>query len=279
HPGRDWSVIGAVEGLILLSAITAVAVWQARPRRWLIVGWLWFVVTLFPVIGLSQGGEQAWADRFCYWPHIGLFVVSAWGLGVLVRRSRVTAWLCGAIALVVLGVLVHLTRIQVGYWHDTRSLWERALDVTTNNDVAHLHLGGYYSSYLDVPEKAELHFAEAVRIQPDNGVFLNYLGEALLRQGKAEEATEHLQAAVKRMPDFLPAWRSLGMARMRLNQPKEAVACYQEVVRLMPDSAEALASLGWAQWESGMHAIAVTSFESAIRLEPGLAEKFTNLAM
>jgi Tfp pilus assembly protein PilF len=279
HPGRDWSVTGAVEGVILLSAITAVAVWQARRRRWLFVGWCWFVGTLFPVIGLSQGGEQAWADRFCYWPHIGLLVVIVWGIGELVRRSRVLAWLCGAIALVVLGVLVHLTRIQVGYWHDTRSLWERALDVTPNNDVAHLHLGGYYSSYLDVPAKAELHFAEAVRIQPDNGVFRNYLAEALLRQGKVEQATKHLEVAVNHVPDFLPAWRSLGMARMRLNQPKEAVACYQEVVRLMPDSAEALTSLGWAQWKSGLHSEAVTSFESAIHLEPKMAERLTSLAM
>ena len=279
HPGRNWSVAGAAEGLALLGLITAVAIWQARRRRWLFVGWFWFVGTLLPVLGFSLGGGQAWADRFCYWPHIGLFVAMVWGIGELVERMRIPAWLTGAGTLVVLGILVHLTRIQVGYWHDTRTLWQRAVAVTSDNDVAHVHLGGYYSSILDVPEKAALHFAEAVRIQPENGAFRNYLGEVLLRQGKVEEARKHLEIAVKCAPEFPPAWRSLGMVRMRQNLPKEAVACFQEVARLLPESADALTTLGWAQWESGLRSEAVSSFRSALQVDSDMADQFTQQAM
>jgi tetratricopeptide (TPR) repeat protein len=278
HPGRNWAVVPAVAGLAVLTFISALAIWQVRQRRWLFVGWFWFVGTLFPVIGLAQGGEQAWADRFCYWPHIGFFMVIVWGISELVERWHIPAWLPGTIALGLLGCLVNLTRIQVGYWRDTPTLWKRALAVTTDNDVAHLHLGGYFNSILGF-EKAEQHFAEAVRLQPENGVFRNYLGETLLRQGKVEQATTHLEKAVKLLPDFLPAWRSLGMARMRLNQPKDAVVCFQEVVRLKPDSAEALTALGWVQWQSGLRSDANSSFQSALRLEPELADRFASQAM
>jgi hypothetical protein len=114
HRGRDWEVAPAIVGLLVLTLISVLAVWQVRRRSWLFVGWFWFVGTLVPVIGLAQGGEQAWADRFCYWPHIGLFMVFVWGIGEVVERMHIPGWLTAGFTLVVLGVLVNLTRIQVG---------------------------------------------------------------------------------------------------------------------------------------------------------------------
>ena len=86
HPYDHWSPAAALAGAAALLSLTALSVWQARRRPWLITGWLWFVVALVPVIGLAQGGKQAWADRFSYWPHIGLFVAVVWGLGECVER-------------------------------------------------------------------------------------------------------------------------------------------------------------------------------------------------
>jgi Tfp pilus assembly protein PilF len=263
HPGRNWAIAPAVAGLTVLTLISLVAVWRVRQRRWLFVGWFWFVGTLFPVIGLAQGGEQAWADRFCYWPHIGLFLAIVWGLRELSERCTIPAWVCGIAAGVTLAGLAATTWIQVGYWRTTPILWTRALDVTQNNDVAHLHLAQYYL-VLGVPEKSELHYAAAVRIQPENGLYQSFLGAVQLSQGKVTQAAEHLEEAVAHAPQLPEAWHNLGMARLRLGQPTSAIGCFLEELALVPESARALASLGIAQWQSGQTAEAIDTAKRAL---------------
>jgi hypothetical protein len=165
HPRGSWSVVAVAAGAGTLLVLTLFCVWQARRRPWFLVGWLWFVLTLLPVIGLAQGGPQARADRFCYWPHIGLIVAVVWGLGELVERWRVPASLVAAAAAVAVGCLVLLTQVQAAHWHDPETLWEHALAVTGPNAEACVHLGNYY---LDRgrPDVAKQHFVEAERIDP-----------------------------------------------------------------------------------------------------------------
>jgi protein O-mannosyl-transferase len=165
HPRGDWKVGPVLGGSAALLVITVVSLWQARRRPWFIVGWLWFVVTLLPVIGLSQGGPQARADRFCYWPHVGLFVAVAWGLGELVENWRIPASVVGAVGALAISCLTILTWIQAGYWHDPLTLWDHALAVTRRNAEAQVHLGKYY---LDQgrPADAEGHLNEALSIDP-----------------------------------------------------------------------------------------------------------------
>src|SRR4029077_18246534 len=98
HPYGNWSLPHTVAGAVTLLLLTALALWQARRRPWLLVGWLWFVGTLLPVIGLSQGGPQAWADRFTYWPHIGLLLALVWTLGEIVQRLRIPAAVSATVA-------------------------------------------------------------------------------------------------------------------------------------------------------------------------------------
>jgi len=164
HPYENWSMKSAALGAGVLLACT-IAAWQQRRRRpWLIVGWLWFVGTLLPVIGLSQGGKQAWADRFSYWPHIGLFVAVVWELAAWCERLRVPALVRRLGAAAVLACLTCLTWAQVGIWRDTLTLWQHAVNVTRDNDMAHEHLGRYY--HLNgQQELSEAHLLEAIRIQ------------------------------------------------------------------------------------------------------------------
>ena len=164
HPYRDWSWARALAGAGTLAVVTAVALWQRHSRPWLITGWMWFVLTMAPVIGLTQGGAQAWADRFSYWPHIGLFVAVVWGLGGLVGSSRLSRCVCGGLCVLVLGCLVALTRAQVGYWKDSIAAWEHALAITTKNDFAHQRLSICYRREGRNAD-AEYHLLEAVRIQ------------------------------------------------------------------------------------------------------------------
>ncbi|MGH7224079.1 MAG: hypothetical protein ACRELF_12690, partial [Gemmataceae bacterium] len=169
HPYDNWSPWSAALGAVTMLACTLVA-WQQRRRRpWLIVGWLWFVGTLLPVIGFAQGGKQAWADRFSYWPHIGLFLAVVRELADWVERLDVPDLLCRLAAAAALGGLTFLTWQQVGTWRDTPTLWEHALNVTRDNDQAHEHLGTYYHSQGQMA-LSETHLAEAVRIQSQRNV-------------------------------------------------------------------------------------------------------------
>jgi hypothetical protein len=139
-----WSASSALAGLGCLLSVSVLCWWQARRRPWLLVGWLWFVGALFPVTGLAQGGPQAWADRFSYWPHVGLFVALVWGVGEFAERCRVPVAVRGAVAGLVLGTLAVLTWSQVTWWRNSVTLWEHAVAVTSENDWAHQHLAVLY---------------------------------------------------------------------------------------------------------------------------------------
>jgi hypothetical protein len=164
HPYGNWSLLSALGGAAVLASITSLCWWQARRRPWLMTGWVWFVVTLMPVIGLAQGGAQAWADRFSYWPHIGLLVAMVWGIAEGVERVRLPARVCALAAALILGGLGALTWVQVTYWQNSLTLWEHALAVTQDNDRAHEHVSRWYREQ-GCPDAAEAHLVEASRIQ------------------------------------------------------------------------------------------------------------------
>lgn len=131
-----WKVLGAA---LLLIAITAFAVWRARREPWLLTGWLWFLGTLVPVIGLVQVGRQAMADRYTYIPSIGLFLAIVWTMAELLKEHRA---LLAATAGVVILALAAITRVQIGYWADSATLFRHALAATDDgNYLAHIGLG------------------------------------------------------------------------------------------------------------------------------------------
>jgi protein O-mannosyl-transferase len=151
----------------VLTAVTVLAVWQVRRRPYLLVGWLWFLGTLVPVLGIVQVGEQAHADRYAYVPHIGLFFAFVWGLADLCAGLRVPVAVRAGLAGVVLLALAVLTFEQVGYWQDGISLWEHTLTVTGPNPRAHDSLGTLYL-YQDNFTEARRHAEEAIRLDPRN---------------------------------------------------------------------------------------------------------------
>jgi tetratricopeptide (TPR) repeat protein len=272
HPHHDWSVLAALGGTAALLTITALAVWHVRRRPWLLVGWLWFVGTLVPVIGLAQGGEQAWADRFTYWPHVGLFVALVWGLAELVERLRIPAAVAGFAAAVVLAGFGAATWVQVGYWHDTAALWERALAVTETNHQPHFDLGRYYLERGRL-EEAEAHLATAASLHPHRAQYEYFLGVAQLCLGRADEAAGHLEEAWQLAPYSSEAWYALGLARLRQGQSEEAISCFQQALTRRPESTDALAGIGLGQWREGQQQEAVQSFRAVLERDPNWFEK------
>ena len=164
HPHDNWSPLRVLAGALCLVLVTAFAYRQARRRPWLFTGWLWFVLALLPVIGLAQGGAQAWADRFSYWPHIGLFVAMVWELERVLERLPMPPAIPKAILAIVLGVLTRLTQAQVSYWRDGVTLWEHAVAVTEDNDKAREHLAICYRKQGRFAE-ADYQLKETYRIQ------------------------------------------------------------------------------------------------------------------
>jgi hypothetical protein len=163
HPRGDWSWEASLAGAGLLVCVTGLALRHAHRRPWLLVGWFWFVGTLFPLIGFAQGGPQAWADRFSYWPHIGLFVALVWGATEVGARLRIPAPVSRALWAGALVGLMVWTSIQVSYWRDSITLWEHTLAVTERNAYAHERLSISYRRQGRTAE-ANVHALEANRI-------------------------------------------------------------------------------------------------------------------
>jgi tetratricopeptide (TPR) repeat protein len=281
HPATNWSMPAALAGAAALLTITGLAVAQRRRRPWLLVGWFWFVGTLVPVIGLAQGGGQAWADRFSYWPHIGLFVAIVWELVELANISlsrRLGSRVCAGVAAAAIGLLALLTFAQAGHWRSSQTLWERALAVSADNHYAHLHLGALALKGSQ-PDKAEAHFATACRIFPDAPDYLYFHGAALLELGREEEAATRFKQALSRDPHHLDAWYNLGVARLRQGKPRIAQRSFGKVVEAQPGAADALAGMGLALLRSGQRDEAIRAFEAALKINPREAQAWQGLGL
>ena len=144
HPYENWSGPRVAAGAVSLLLVTALCIWQRRRQPWLLVGWLWFVIGLLPMTGLAQGGKQSWADRFSYWPHIGLFMAIVWTCVHTVEHLRIPSRVAGLVAVLILIGLGAMTWRQTGYWRTSRTLWEHALAVTEDNEQAHQFLSLEY---------------------------------------------------------------------------------------------------------------------------------------
>ncbi len=201
-----WQTIGS--GLLLL-CISAAFLINLRKAPYLGVGWLWYLGTLVPVIGLVQAGFwPAMADRFTYVPAIGIFVIIAWGLPELVVGWRSMKRILFSAAAVVLILFMAMTLVQVKYWRDSKTLYEHTLKVTKNNYLVHNNLGNVYFRNQQLPEAAH-QFSEALRINPAYALAHNGLGAALIRMGNIEKAIFHFQEAIKINPGFTDAQNNL----------------------------------------------------------------------
>jgi tetratricopeptide (TPR) repeat protein len=301
-----WQVAAAV---VVLLAITAFAIREARKRPYLITGWLWFLGTLVPVIGLVQvGGGRAMADRYFYIPSIGLFVAIIFGLADLAvawRIGRVTIATASALVLLILG---SLTGLQVSRWRDNITLFEWTLSVTSNNALIHNQLGVVLNRQ-GKHDEAAAHFTEALRIKPDYFHALANMGWVLGQQGKAAEATGFLQQALTLRPDSADTHRQLGLIlarqgknddalrefvkanpndfdiRVRLGETltrqgklSEAIAQLNEALRIKPDNADVHNNLGLLLLMTGQPEKSLPHFSTALRLKPDLAVAQDNLA-
>jgi protein O-mannosyl-transferase len=276
HPGTGLPLWwGAGAGLALLG-LSILVVRVIRRRPYLAVGWLWYLGTLVPVIGLVQVGVQAYADRYTYVPLIGLFIMIAWGVPDLVGRWAHARTVLAVLAGTALAALTACTWIQLGYWKESVSLFTHTLQVTTKNYVAQNNLGNALADRGKV-EEAISHYAESLRVKPDHAEAYNNWGTVLVEQGRLEEAIDRFLAALRVKPDYAAAHCNLGLALERKGRREEAIAQYLEALRLDPTYAQAHNNLALALAERGQQDEAIAHYAEALRLRPDYAEAHNNL--
>ena len=311
HPGH-WPPVEVLLAGVLLAGLSALLFMQRRHYPFLLVGWLWFVGTLAPVIGLVQVGEQAMADRYTYIPSVGVLMLTIWGAHELTRRWRHQAMvpLLAGVTAVVLCVV--LTRQQLGYWQDSETLFRHALAVTQNNQIAHDNLGDALlekgqtddaiRQFQEVtrlkPNDADAYnnlgnalgksgrigeaisqYHEALRLKPDNASAYYSLGTALDAEGQTDEAIRQYQEAIRFKPDDVPAHNNLGNAFLKQGRTDEAIRQYQETLRLKPDYAQAHNNLGVALVRNGRSDEAISQYQEAIHIQPDYADAHNNLGV
>jgi len=237
-----WQTIGAAA---LLALVTALAVMTRRRHPYLLVGWLWYLGTLVPVIGLIQVGVQAMADRYTYIPLIGIFVAAVWMISDWSARHAYPRYLLPAFFTAVAGFLFAITWTQLGYWQNSEPLFRHALAVTKNNHVMHNNLGALLASRGKLPEAAA-HYTAALDIRPNDADAHYNLGNLLLRQGRITEAIPRYREAIRCNPDFVPAHNNLGIAFAQAGENAQAVEQFREVLRRDPGHQEAGHNLAFA---------------------------------
>jgi len=274
---RAVPVWQAAVALLALTGISA-GVLRGRERApWLVVGWLWYLVTLVPVLGLIQAGPQARADRYTYVAMIGISIMAVWGIAQLADRFRYRRTVCAGVACVTLAMAGALAWQQVTYWRSTETVFRRALAVTSDNYVAHKGLG---TVLLDAGhiDDAIVQLQSAVALAPDYGEALSDLGEALLAAGQPDAAAANLTRAVQRQPANPDFRVNLGSALYALGRGPAAEVEYREALRLAPDNYMAHSGLGLALAQEGDLDNARRELLTAIQLNPGYADAHLNLA-
>ncbi len=258
------AVAGAGLGLL---AITGFALGNARRQPWWIMGWLWFLGTLVPVIGIVKVGGQALADRYTYLPATGVFIAVVWGAaewaGDRERRRRAL----GVVAAVAAAACLGLTRRQGGYWHDSVALFQHAIDATGRNSVAEYNLGQALLTLNRMAEAAP-HFQAASEIDPTLWKAQNNWGLCLARMDRLTEATNHYATAIQLAPTAPDAHFNLGVALTSLGNRAGAAAQFQDYVQLAPNDSEGHRLLGGSLAASGRATEAQDHLARAAALNP-----------
>ena len=311
-PWTEWQVAGA----ILLLAGVSVAVVLARRRKYLIMGWLWYLGTLVPVIGLVQVGYQAMADRYSYIPLIGVFVMIAWGaadlLSVSRRHARLFVHVAPIFGLAVLAAFIASTRAQVRLWRDSVVVYQHALGVGSASALIENNLGavlkvrglvdeamrhyrealeinpGHYVAHMNLGlafeakgqlDEAIHHHRQALRLKRDSALHHSNLADALRSSGRIDEAILHYRQVLQIEPDHVETHNNLGVALASRGDFEGAMHHYREVLRQDPKYANAHYNLGLALGDQGRLDEAARHYRKAVRLDPGYTDALYNLGL
>ncbi|MBI4558176.1 MAG: tetratricopeptide repeat protein [Candidatus Hydrogenedentes bacterium] len=271
HPKDLLTAWRVLSSIILLATVFALV--SAFMRRWpfLLVGWLWYIGTLVPVIGIVQVGDQALADRYTYIPLIGIFILLVWTVAELTARWKPASLVLSAVGVVWIAVLAALTHHQTQYWRDSEVLFKHTLEVTSEgNIVAYVNLAKAIAQQGRY-EEAGRRFVEGLRARPDWLDWYYKQGVDLLQQGKLDQAAHMLWVVTLARPEQANAHISLATVYLMQNRLDESAQHFARAVELQPNDAKAHHSLGLVLERQGKIVEALQQVSEALRLDPNYA--------
>jgi len=283
---QSWRVFGATSVLqswqffgptSILLGISIAVIYAIKKAPYLFVGWFWYLGTLVPVIGLMQVGRQSMADRYTYFPSIGIAIILVWGAFYL-SKEKTRKMILIPTAAILLAALTFLTWQQCGYWKNSISIFNHALQATKDNYLAHNNLGSALAAD-GKNDEAIAHFREAIKINPDNHEAHSNLGVALAAQGKNEEAITQYLAAIKINPDNADTHFNLADVFVKQNKIDQAIEHFREAVRINPSSFASLNNLGVNLERQLKHDEAIYYYRRAILIEPKKPGIYFNLGV
>ncbi len=278
HPGPSISYLLAGFCALLLVAVT-IAVF-AGLRRWpyLAVGWLWYLGTLLPVIGIVQVGAQAMADRYTYVPLIGVFIVIAWGCHDLAAAKRVAGldWALSGVSVLIVLVFGVVSIVQTQYWHDSTSLFRHALRVTRNNHLAHKNLGVALADKKR-PKEAMEEYLKAVKIKPNDPDLYYNMGNAMDDLKRPDDAVKNYLKAIEISPEHVNSLYNLANTYARLERYDDAATQYKKTLERDPNHSGALVNMGNTMAMTKRLDEAAYYYQRALQIEPNNQESLANL--
>jgi protein O-mannosyl-transferase len=270
--------LGLLVCSIVVIALGSYLVFRQRLRApWLIVGWLWFLGTLVPVIGLVQVGSQAMADRYTYIPYIGLFIMVAWTADYVLKQSAALKPLFVGGASILLVACAVLSEIQLSYWHDSIRLFTHALAVTRSNVFCEKNLS-YALSEAGRGKEAIPHYEAILRITPKDLKARYNLGLELISAGQPAEAETQFSEALKYQPDSDKLHNSLGIALSRQGKLDPAGAEFEKAIQLNPQFPWPYLNYAVILQKKGLAGAAITNYTKALEFQPDWAEALDKLA-
>lgn len=273
---EPWLASDVCAAALILLGLSAASLWLGRRFPYLITGWLWFLITLVPVIGLVQVGVQTMADRYMYLPLIGPFVAVVWGGTAVARFWRMPLTAAGGLGLIALIAFATITRRQSGYWRDSETLFKHSAAVTENNYLALSNVAGSLFEHHRLDEALD-YYQRAIRINPRHADALNSIGAVLAAQG-SDEAIDWYHRALAAQPNHADALFNLGNAMAKLDRHVEALEFYERALQVQPVNAPARNNLGNSLLKLGKTDAAVIQYRRALEDHPNDATALRNLA-
>jgi protein O-mannosyl-transferase len=277
HPGSSLPLWQVAASSLAILGISWIVLIQRRKRPYLLVGWLWYLGMLVPVIGIVQVGGQAMADRYTYLTQIGLCIVLAWGLADLAvsRPSgrRLVAVASTAVVLILMGCAWR----QTGYWRDSEALWKHTIECASESALAHNNLGLALADRGDTDGAFE-EYCIALEISPDFTPARNNLGAALGERNQMDDAIAQFLEALKTDPNSALTHNNLGITFAKCGQLDKAIAHFRKALEAEPDSAETHDNLGMALAKCWELDEAASQLQEALRIDHGRTSARDNLA-
>jgi protein O-mannosyl-transferase len=253
--------------VVILVVVSAVAYGWRRSRPYFLIGWLWFLATLIPVIGLVQVGGQAMADRYTYLPSIGLFIALVFLAADFLKQFQMPMAIQFGCCAAILAAFICVTEHQLQFWRDSETLFRRAVVVTSNNTIALINLGAALESQGRLEEALKA-FREAENSGRRRYEIHGNLGDVLSRFGRHEEARAEYERAIALRPDNAVLHNSLGIEWAALNQFSNAFAEFAAAEKLNPNFAAPHIEAAVALFKAGRDREGVGEFREALRREP-----------